>query len=97
MLFRSFTDDFTFLALRGSRRAAADHLLEVLRGMQPGALQRPADAEEPPERGVAATLAYMTRTLLFDRQLPWKWRNFLWVWFIGRYLAARGLLRPFVK
>ena len=93
-----FADDPTFLALINSRKKSADRLLRVLRGDEPEALyihERGA-IEKVPETLLMAVTTF-TRDLLFDRGLPLRWRTYLWVWFIGRYMAGRGMLRPFVR
>jgi hypothetical protein len=93
-----FVDDPTFLALINSRKKSADRLLGVLRGGESQVLyshERGA-LEKVPETLLKAIAAF-TRDLLFDRGLPLRWRCYLWVWFIGRYMAGRGMLRPFVR
>ncbi len=92
-----FTDDATFLALTESRRASAAYLVQVLRGEHPAPCVPAQGANEVSPSGVFDAIAYFSKLLLLDRGLPLRWRINLWVWFIGRYLAARGLLRPFVK
>jgi hypothetical protein len=93
-----FADDPTFLALVNSRQKSADRLLGVLRGGASQVLyshERGA-LEKVPETLLKAIAAF-TRDLLFDRGLPLRWRTYLWIWFIGRYMAGRGMLRPFVR
>jgi hypothetical protein len=93
-----FADDPTFLALVNSRQKSADRLLGVLRGGESQVLyshERGA-LEKVPETLLKAIAAF-TRDLLFDRGLPLRWRTYLWIWFIGRYMAGRGMLRPFVR
>lgn len=93
-----FAGDPTFLALINSRKKSADRLLSILRGTQSQALYNPERGaiERVPETLFRA-IAVFTRDLLFDRGLPLRWRYYLWVWFIGRYMAGRGMLRPFVR
>lgn len=93
-----FADDPTFLALIDSRKKSADRLLNILNGDKSQVLythERGA-AEKVPETLFKA-IATLMRDLLFDRGLPLRWRSYLWVWFIGRYMASRGMLRPFVR
>ena len=93
-----FADDPTFLALINSRKKAAARLLPVLRGEEPEVLYCPESGiiEKVPETLFKA-IAEFTRTLLFDSGLPFRWRSYLWIWFIGRYMAGRGMLWPFVR
>ncbi|MBC8509425.1 MAG: hypothetical protein H8D34_31630 [Chloroflexi bacterium] len=93
-----FADDSTFLALIESRKKAAEQLLSVLRGDEIQTLYSPERGaiERIPETLVKA-IAEFTRDLLFNHSLPLRWRSYLWVWFIGRYMAGRGMLWPFVR
>ncbi len=93
-----FTDDPTFLALINSRKKAAARLLQVLRGEESEVLYclESGIIEKVPETLFKA-IAEFTRELLFDSGLPFRWRVYLWVWFIGRYMAGRGMLWPFVR
>lgn len=91
-----FEDDPTFIAMAGTRSLAAKRLLNVLRGESLPPFQ-PAKHQEYVPFGIPSAVSYFSRQLLFDRELPLLWRSFLWYWFIGRYLAKRGFLRPFVK
>ena len=93
-----FADDATFLALINSRKKSADRILRILRCEADQALYSPErDAVEKVPETLFKTIATFTRDLLFDRGLPLRWRSYLWVWFIGRYMAGRGMLRPFVR
>ena len=93
-----FADDPIFLCLINSRKKSADRLLKVLRGEEPQSayVHERGAAQQVPESLFKAVNTY-TRDLLFDGGLPLRWRSFLWVWFIGRYMAGRGMLRPFVR
>jgi hypothetical protein len=93
-----FADDSTFLALIKSRQKSADRLLRILRDDESQNLYTPEcnAIKKIPETLVKAIAAF-TQDLLFDRGLPLRWRSYLWVWFIGRYMAGRGMLRPFVR
>ena len=93
-----FADDPTFLALINSRQKSAERLLRILRGDNSQVLyssERGA-IEKVPETLFRAITTF-TSDLLFDRSLPLRWRSYLWVWFIVRYMAGRGMLRPFVR
>lgn len=93
-----FSDDPTFLALIDSRKKAAARLQEILKGEKHQSLYRPEPgaAESLPDSFFKAVRA-LTRDILFDKGLPIRWRSYLWVWFIGRYLASHGFLWPLVK
>jgi len=88
-----FRDDPTFVALIESRRRAAIRLHQAIRGtsLQPPVITHAA--ERGPDSVLGAVALY-TRRFLLDGGLPLPWRVFLWYWFIGRYLAAHGLLGP---
>jgi hypothetical protein len=93
-----FADDSTFLALINSRQKSVDRLLRVLRGDESLVLysSESGPIEKLPETLFKAIAAF-TKVLLFDRGLPLRWRSYLWVWFIGRYMADRGMLWPFFR
>lgn len=91
-----FEDDPTFIAMADIRSTGAKRLLNALRGESLSAFQHTKCQEYVPP-GVPSAVRYFSRQLLFDQELPLRWRGFLWYWFIGRYLARRGFLRPFVK
>lgn len=91
-----FGDDSTFIAMADARSIGAKRLLNALCGESLPPFQ-PVECKEYAPSGIASAVVYFSRQLLFDRELPLRWRSFLWYWFIGRYLAKRGLLRPFVK
>lgn len=91
-----FTDDGTFLALIGLRKKMADRLIGVLNGIEP----RQADdcrtllLRTPPEN-LLQVFRLLTRELLFDRSLPFRWRSYLWFWLTGRTMKAGGMLPRF--
>jgi len=91
-----FEDDPTFIAMAGARSTGANRLLNALRGEPLPAFQHTKCQGYVP-LGVPSAVHYFSRQFLFDRELPLRWRGFLWYWFIGRYLARRGFLWPFVK
>lgn len=91
-----FADDPVFVALTYTRKQAAYRLLNTIDGRKP--TDSPAVAQHGSyPKSLWSAIVNFTRQFLFDRDLAFKWRLFLWYWFIGRYMAARGLLRPFVK
>ena len=93
-----FDDDSTFLALINSRKKSADRLLRILCGDESQNLYTPKRSaiKKIPVSPLNAIVA-LTQDLLFDRGLPLRWRSYLWVWFIGRLMASRGMLWPFVR
>jgi len=91
-----FADDGDFLALIGVRQNAARRLaLAINERSLLGEGGGIADRHVP--SNMFAMAWFLTQSVLFDRGLPIRWRFFLWYWFLGRHMAARGLLRPFVN
>lgn len=84
-----FADDSTFVAMAGQRRRAAARLLSALQGEPMPSFEPWKDDRDIPN-GLSAAISYFTQQFLLDKQLPLHWRAYLWYWFIGRYLAARG-------
>lgn len=93
---RRFEGDSIFIGMAKVRSAGARRLLNVLRGEWLSEFEKSSFKEYVPT-SILGAVSYFSRQMLFDTELPLRWRGFLWYWFIGRYLAARGLLRPFVK
>lgn len=91
-----FADDPTFIALAAMRSTAANRLISAIRNEPVAAGGDVAMPDEVPASIVSAVRLFSRRFLL-DSELPYRWRLFLWYWFIGRYLAANGFLRPFVR
>jgi hypothetical protein len=91
-----FADDPTFIAMATARSAGAHRLLNALRGEQLPGFQQ-IECREFESQGIPSAVKYFSRQLLFDKELPLRWRSYLWYWFIGRYLAGRGLLWPLIK
>jgi hypothetical protein len=91
-----FDDDYTFVALAGRRSQDASRLLRAIRGQlaSPGG---PALVEPEVPASFPAALALFARKLLLDRELPLKWRAFLFYTHTGRYVAAKGWLGPLVR
>lgn len=92
-----FADDTAFLALIESRRESASYLLRVLRGNTQAKYVPNPRAKKPSPSSLFGAIASFSRDLLMDRDLPLCWRTYLWAWFIGRYMAGRGLLWPFIR
>lgn len=91
-----FADDPTFIALTAIRSAAANRLISAIRN-EPVATGGDATLLDEVPTSIASAVRLFSRRFLLDSELPYPWRLFLWYWFIGRYLAANGFLRPFVR
>lgn len=91
-----FSDDPTFIALTAMRSTAAKRLLSVIRN-EPIVAVDDAVPQDIVPTGLTSAVRLFFRRFLLDGELPYWWRLFLWYWFIGRYLAANGFLRPFVR
>ena len=89
-----FADDATFLAMAAVRSAGAKRLLQSLRG-EPLPAYQPAECREYAPAGLFSAVAYLSRHVLFDTELPLRWRSYVWCRFIGRYLVSHGFLRWF--
>lgn len=91
-----FADDLTYIDLIGMRSAAASKLTSEIGKGSFVRDEHGADKNEMPA-SVLCAAGFFARKFLFDRELPSRWRFFLWYYFIGRYLAANGYLWPFVQ
>lgn len=91
-----FVDDPTFLALTEDRKAAARRLTNIINN-KPRIDIAPVDIDKSMPTSVLSAISLFTSLFLFDRELPFGWRLYLWYWFIGRYLAANGYFKLFVK
>lgn len=91
-----FADDPAFIALASIRSVAANRLIGAIRNEPIVEVGDAASLDEVPTSIVSA-VHLSSRRFLLDGELPYRWRIFLWYWFIGRYLAANGFLRPFVR
>ncbi len=91
-----FKDDPTFVALIEARRSSSHQLMRAIRGHPLVPLDVSPTGGSAPQSVAGAVWLY-TRRFLMDGGLPLKWRTFLWYWFIGRYLAARGFLGARIK
>jgi len=91
-----FDDDAIFIDLIEARKQCARRLMSAIHGEQlPECV--PNVAIGGPRGSVLSEIRRLTAKFLFDRGLPLRWRGFLWYWYIGRFMAAKGLLRPFFK
>ena len=91
-----FADDPTFLSLTAKRSEAAARLISAIRN-EPFAAGGDLTFQDEAPASIASAVRFFSRRFLLDAELPYRWRLFLWYWFIGRYLAANGFLRPFVR
>jgi len=91
-----FSDDSTFIALAATRSAAANRLISTIRN-EPVVAGSGVNCQDEVPAGIPSAVRLFTRRFLLDGELPYRWRFFLWFWFIGRYLAANGFLKPFVR
>ena len=89
-----FADDATFIGMAPVRSAGAARLARALRGGPLPVYETPACPQYAPA-GLFSAAAYLTRHVLFDRELPVRWRSFVWCRFIARYLVSHGLLKRF--
>lgn len=83
-----FEDDMLFVGLSNVRAASLALLVNAIKGRT-----NPADKLlpfEPISRPKTLFHAFWLFTLIFlmDRELPVRWRFFLWWWFTARYLAS---------
>jgi len=91
-----FADDPTFIALTAIRSIAASRLISAIRN-EPVAASGNTTLQDEVPASIVSAVRLFSRRFLLDGELPYRWRIFLWYWFIGRYLAANGFLRPFVR
>lgn len=89
-----FADDLTYIALTAMRSAAAKRLLSVIRNERIVVVDDAVQQDIVPT-DIISSVCFFSRRFLLDAELPYRWRLFLFYWFIGRYLAANGSLRPF--
>lgn len=91
-----FADDLTYIALTAMRSAAAKRLLREIRNERITIVDYPVP-QDIFLTGVRGDIGLLSFKFLRDAELPYRWRLFLWCWFIGRYLAVNGFMRPFVR
>ena len=96
---KRFADDPAFIALIGERSLATGRLISAIQGkpvtsntdMKDNSAQKILNAQPT---NIFSAVRLFAHKFLLDNQLPYGWRLFLWYWFIGRYLAVKGFLRP---
>lgn len=93
---RRFDDDPAYIVSIDKRIRGADRLLCAIRN-EPVVESREVIFQEEIPAGIVSAVRFFTFRFLMDVKLPYHWRFFLWYWFIGRYLASKGLFRPFVR
>jgi len=86
-----FADDPIFLHLKGIRSEAAKRLISEIR-CKPEVLSDSASFKYKFFKGSFPFVFLILRNILFDNELPYKWRFFLCYWLSGRYLASKGYL-----
>lgn len=91
-----FDDDQTFIDLIKMRSNSAKRLISVIDKRTFGESEFRYKQNKNPSNLVQA-IRLFTHNFLLDKELPFGWRLFLWYYFIGRYLAAKGFLKPFVS
>lgn len=91
-----FDDDYTFIALARRRSEDASRLLKAIGG-QPVAAGGEAIVTPQVPASFPAALRLFATSLLFDTELPLRWRSFLFYTHTGRYVAAKGWLGPLVR
>lgn len=92
-----FTDDSAFIRLAAMRQQNAEQLLAIIKDGTLAVNMEIVKKVTYNPHGLLNAMKTLSKLFLFDRKLPFRWRFFLWYWFIGRYLAAEGLLWPLVK
>ena len=89
-----FEDDPTFIGMADARSAGAKRLLNALRG-EPLPAYKQSECREYAPTGLFSAVVYLSRHVLFDAELPLRWRSYVWCRFIGRYLVSHGFLKRF--
>lgn len=86
---KRFADDGDYLSLIETRKHAVERLMCAISYNQyvPEIRQDHTVLSVPTD--VRGILVFLTRNILLDSSAPFRWRIFLWFWFIGRCLAAR--------
>ena len=91
-----FADDPTFISLTATRSEAAARLICAIR-KEPVVSGVYVNCQGEALAEIPSAVCLFSSTFLLDGELPYRWRFFLWYWFIGRYLAGKGFLRPFIR
>lgn len=93
---RRFADDENFIRLSTMRSLSARRLKDAISRNVELDIKRDLVHQAIPSNYFHAFI-YFSRKFLFDLELPFRWRFFLWYWFFGRYLAANGFFHPFSR
>lgn len=90
-----FDDDPTFVALTNFRKENASALYQEITGHEFNSHSRYYGITETAFRsyGLISAIIFITMNFLLDRNLPFKWRFYLWYWFIARTFARFGYLK----
>lgn len=83
-----FEDDMLFVGLSNVRAASLALLLNAIKGRADAANNLPPFAPVVRPKTLFHAFFLFTRIFLLDRDLPARWRFFLWWWFTARYLAS---------
>lgn len=95
---RRFDDDAVFIGLIGKRRRAAYKLMDAMRGANQSVVaDQVTEGESQAQVEWCWSLRSIAKRFLLDHDLPLKWRIFLWYWYTGRFMAAKGLLWPLIR
>jgi hypothetical protein len=89
-----FEDDMLFVGLSNVRAASLALLLNAIKGRADAAAKLPRFEPVSRPKTLFHALFLFTRVFLLDRDLPPRWRFFLWWWFTARYLASSLVKRP---
>lgn len=92
-----FADDAAFVELATLRQASAELLYAAIHGQVNTMLKVVDLGQKYSVKGTFLSLLHITKSFLFSRNLPLRWRFFLWYWFLGRHLASKGFLWPLFK
>ncbi len=90
-----FAGDATYLAMAPERSVGAARLLNAIRN-EPLPPYEKAGLRQYAPVWLFDAVIYLTRFVLFDRELPLRWRSYVWCRFIGRYLASHEPFKRFI-
>ncbi|HQT46610.1 MAG TPA: hypothetical protein PLY97_05245 [Acidocella sp.] len=89
-----FEDDMLFVGLAPVRAASLGLLEAAIDGSAAPAPALPHYTPLRRPRSLIHAFGLFTRLLLMDRDLPAKWRFFMWWWFSARYVAGNISKQP---
>jgi len=96
---KRFEGDEVFIALTEERREIAAGLYKLLEEQDTNSEKPLSTAVKNPQikrpSSIRSAFASYTKVFLLDQALPLRWRIHLWARTFARYLAGRGLLKPF--